>query len=146
MIELFYETKISSEPKKVWQTMLQKETYNQWVKAFSPKSTFIGEWGERSEMLFFDPDFGGTKARIDIFLPHENVLATHIGMVDKEQNEVDGDEMGQKWIGSQEEYILEKQGGETLLKIRNKTDPVFQKMFDDGWPQALQNLKQLCEK
>ena len=69
MQSLLYTIDIHATRKQVWETMLEEDTYKQWVKAFSDNPECIGEWKEGAEVIFFDPDCGGTVAIIDEFKP-----------------------------------------------------------------------------
>ena len=146
MIKLNYSIQIKANKENVWNTMLDKETYQQWAKAFSSGSTFIGEWKQGEAMLFFDADLGGTKAVLEIFNRYDEILAKHILMVDKDMKDNNEDEMAKKWIGSTERYNFIESGDHTKLEIEITTDETFIKMFDAGWPKALEIIKSLCEQ
>ena len=49
---LTYEIDINASPEKVWHTMLDKETYEQWTAVFSAGSTYEGSWEEGAEIHF----------------------------------------------------------------------------------------------
>jgi hypothetical protein len=146
MIKLNYSIEINATKEQVWKTMLDKKTYQIWAKAFSSGSTFIGEWKQGETMLFFDPDLGGTKAVFEIFNPHDEILAKHVSMVDKDMNENNEDEMSKKWIGSTERYSFIESGDCTKLEIEIITDDTFTEMFNTGWAKALKTIKSLSEK
>jgi hypothetical protein len=126
--------------------MLDKETYQKWVKAFSANSKFIGEWKQGETILFFDSNLGGSKAVLEIFNPYNEILAKHFSMVDKDMNENNEDEMSKKWIGTTEKYSFTETGDNTKLGIEMTTDETFSKMFNTSWPKALDIIKSLCEK
>ena len=146
MIKLTYSIDIDANKEQVWKTMLDKETYQQWAKAFSAGSTFEGEWKQGEILLFFDPELGGKKAVLEIFNPFNEILAKHVSMVDKNMNENNEDEMAKKWIGSTERYGFIQTGNHTKLEIEITTDETFTKMFDAGWPKSLEIIKSLCEQ
>ena len=145
MLKLNYSIEINAKKEHVWKTMLEKETYQEWAKAFSSGSTFIGEWKQGETILFFDNDLGGTKALLEIFNPYDEILAKHVSMVDKEMNENNEVEMAKKWNGSTERYTFNEVGNKTKLDIEISTDDVFSEMFNTGWPKALGIIKSLCE-
>jgi hypothetical protein len=49
-------------------------------------------------------------------------------------------------FGTMESYTFNERDGETDLTVEIKTNPEWQKMFDDGWPNALKKLKEICEQ
>ena len=148
MKKLNYEIKIDAPRENVWNTMMDKDVYNDWAKAFSPDSTYEGEWKEGGEMIFYDPNnLGGTKVIFDEFRPTEKTIARHIAMVGPDMKEVEeyNDTM-KKWIGTIEEYTFVDNGDDTTtLSVEMNTDEAFQQMFDDSWPKALELLKGVCE-
>lgn len=146
MIKLNYSIEINAKKDHVWNTMLAPETYREWVKAFSANSKFIGEWKQGETILFFDPNLGGSKAVLETFKPYDEILAKHVSMVNKDMSENNEDEMSKKWIGSTERYSFIEEGDKTKLEIEMTTDEGFEKMFNTGWPKALEIIKSLCEK
>lgn len=145
MKELIYTISISASKEEVWNTIIGSETYDQWVKAFSPNSTYKGEWKQGAEMLFWDPDMGGTTALLEVFKPHDLIVAHHINTVTKDGIAETTGEMTEKWIGTRETYRLSEQDGLTTLSVEMRTDAAFEEMFDKCWPQALENIKKLSE-
>lgn len=145
MEKLEFKITIAADKRRVWETMLDAEKYEIWVKAFSDGSTFIGEWKEGTEIKFFDPNMGGTIARLDIFKPHDLIEATHIATLTKDQVRETTGPMTEKWIGSREIYRFTENSGSTDLAIEMETDPEFVDMFNECWPKALENIKQLVE-
>jgi hypothetical protein len=145
MIKLNYSIAINAKKKHIWETMLALETYQDWVKAFSADSKFIGKWKQGETILFFDPNLGGSRAVLEIFKPYDKILAKHISMVDKEGKENNGDEMAKKWLGSTESYSFIETGNTTKLEIEMTVDETFTEMFDTSWPKALETIKSLCE-
>ena len=53
--------------------------------------------------------------------------------------------MTEKWIGTEESYLLNESNGQTTLVIDMKTDAAFEDMFNNAWPKALENIKSLVE-
>lgn len=147
---LQYSIQIQKPQAIVFNTLVDKNVYNDWAKAFSPGTTMEGEWKQGAEILFFDPAHGGTKAVLTILEPYSRILATHIGMVDKDHQEYAEpyDEATQKWIGTTDDYTFHKEDNEetTTFKVEIQTDEMFQSMFDESWPKALALFKELCEK
>ena len=50
------------------------------------------------------------------------------------------------WIGTTEEYRFSEAKGKTTLTVVMETTPDWAKMFDEGWPVALEELKKLAER
>jgi uncharacterized protein YndB with AHSA1/START domain len=146
MKTLKYETEIAASPAVVWKTMLAPDTYREWTKAFSPNSRYEGEWIEGTTIKFIDPGKGGTKALLERVVTEKQIHANHIATIDKDGVEDSESEMARKWVGTTENYELSECAGGTKLTVVTVVDTSFAAMFADCWPQALQCLKELCEK
>lgn len=145
MKKLIYSTLIDSTKEDIWKTIIEKDTYAKWVKAFSPNSEFEGEWKEGAEIKFFDGDMGGTVAMLDSFQPFERIVATHIATITKDKLVETTGPMTEKWIGTKEIYELEKKDHQTELRILMEVHEDFEEMFNNCWPKALENIKNLSE-
>ena len=50
------------------------------------------------------------------------------------------------WSGSEENYTLKEAGNKTELHIDMDITEEFKDMFENIWPKALENVKQLAEQ
>ncbi len=145
MAILPYSIEIAAPRERVWACFTDPGLYNQWANAFSSESQFVGSWEPGSTMLFWDPNMGGTKAVLDVVDAPSKIVARHIGLVDKEQNDDPDNEMADKWVGSVETYDFEVTDKGTLFTVTTETDAFFKAMFDDMWTRGLESLKTLAE-
>ena len=146
MKKLQYSIHIDKPQEFVFNQLIDKSTYNDWAKAFSPGSTYDGEFAQGHDIRFTDPGLGGTVAHLEVFEPHSRILAKHIAMIGKDGSQTTEGEMAEKWIGTVEEYTFVKEEDDTTtLNIEMQTDEAFQKMFDSSWPKALELFKALCD-
>lgn len=146
MEHLEYKVVISAPAKKVWDTMLQEETYKQWVAKSWPNSFYEGKWAKGEKIRFIGPDGSGTLAEIVELKPYESVLARHVAALGKGGVEDRTSEMAKGWIGTTEGYKFTEHAGKTTLEVFIETTPEWRKMFDDGWPAALDELKKITER
>lgn len=58
MKQLSYSLDVPCSKEQLWHIVLDRETYLQWVKAFSANSDMKGEFGPGNEIIFFDPEYG----------------------------------------------------------------------------------------
>lgn len=146
MLTRTYQVEVLATPEVVWQVLTEKALYEQWAKAFSPHSQFEGEWKEGSNICFFDPDLGGTRAIIDKIYTNREIQYTHVAISNPENvKDIDSD-AAQKWIGTKEHYqIIPKQESVTL-KVMIDTHPDFVDMLDDGWKRAFPLIKVISEQ
>jgi len=54
--------------------------------------------------------------------------------------------MAKEWTGAKEAYQFSEQNGVTTLKVTIETIEKWAGMFEEGWPKAVEKLKELCEK
>jgi hypothetical protein len=55
-------------------------------------------------------------------------------------------EVAKGWIGITEEYRFTEHLGKTTVTVSIETNAEWRKMFDDGWPAALEELKKISER
>ncbi len=146
MEHLEYQIVISAPAKQVWNTMLQEETYRQWAGRSWPGSFYEGKWAEGEKIRFIGPDGSGTLAELVELKPYESVFARHIAVLGKGGTEDRTSDVAKGWMGTTEEYILREASGKTTLTVLIGTSPAWTKMFDEGWPGALEELKTLTER
>ncbi|MCO5223350.1 MAG: SRPBCC domain-containing protein [Thermomicrobiales bacterium] len=147
MKTLNFDILIDASPKKVWDTMLDKETYKKWVDVAWPGSSYSGEWKQGTEIKFTGDDGGGgTLARITELEPYKKVAAEHIAVLLDGGIEDRESDMAKGWIGSTESYTFTDENGSTRVAVEITTPPDWASMFEEGWPKALVALKQLAEQ
>ncbi|HZY78455.1 MAG TPA: SRPBCC domain-containing protein [Cyclobacteriaceae bacterium] len=145
MLHLEYKIEISAPAKTVWHTMLGEETYKQWAGKSWPDSFYEGKWAKGEEIRFIGPDGSGTLAKVVALTPYKSIVVQHIAMLDKGREDRTSD--GAKgWIGTMEGYKFDERDGNTTVTVTMETTPEWQKMFDDGWPGALDELKKISER
>ncbi len=149
MQTLYFEITIAATPETVFQKMLQKPGYEQWTRAFSPTSTYEGNWEKGSKMLFLGTDeqgnTGGMVSRIRDLVPNHYVSIEHIGVLQGNTEVTDGPEVD-SWAGALENYTLIANGNQTIVKIEIDSTPEFQDYLNSTWPNALAELKKICEQ
>lgn len=148
---LYYTSTIQAPPQKVHQIMLAPESYRDWTSFFSLDSDFRGDWSEGSKGYFTAKDETGHEvgliASIDKNIPGELVTIRHIGILGKDGELYEGEQVD-GWKNAYEIYrFREIEGGNTYLLCSVEVDSEeHEKMFEDIWPKSLARLKELCEK
>jgi uncharacterized protein YndB with AHSA1/START domain len=142
------ETKIdiSATPQKVWNRMIEPETYKEWVNAAWPGSYYEGNWKKGENVRFISPGQGGTLAKIVEYRPYEYILAEHIAVINPDGTEDRDSEVAKGWVGTTESYTFEEHNGTTELTTAMHTNPDWEKMFADSMPRALAKLKEISER
>lgn len=148
MKKLEFKTTINAKREKVWDTMLQPDTYREWVNVSWPNSTYDGKWktGEDIKFIGGEGNEGGTKANIVEARKPEYLLAKHIAIINADGTLDSTSEQAKGWVGTTEEYTFTEKDGKTELTVVINTNPDWESMFTDGWPNALKKLKEICER
>lgn len=139
---------INAPIKKVWDTMLNEDTYKQWTEAFGPGSHYNGNWDKGSKILFLAPGERGEMgmvSRIKENRPFKFLSIEHLGIV-QDGIEDTTSEAVKNWAGALENYTFKESDRKTELLIDLDTSEEYKNMFKDIWPKALQKLKELAEK
>lgn len=154
MEKLHFSIQIDAPREKVWDTMLEKGTYEDWTSAFNPStssepgSTYRGDWSEGSKMLFVANNENGKEEGM-VSMVRENrkpefISIEHIGIM-KDGVEDTTSEAAAKWSPAFENYTFTESDGGTLLEIDVDTADEYKQMFEEMWAKALPRLKELCE-
>ncbi len=146
MKKLVYKISIAAPRQVVWDTMLQPETYKEWTGASWPGSYYKGEWKQGEKIRFICKDGSGSQAMIKELVNYQYIAAEHVAILLTGGVEDSSSDFAKSWIGITESYRFEHGPGETILTVDISTDPKWEKMFDAGWPGALQKLKEICER
>jgi len=146
METLKYVIDIAAPAEKVWITMLEKETYEQWSASAWPGSRYEGRWALGEQVKFIGTDGAGTLAEITEFKPNVKVLARHIGLLGPNGKVDKTSDAAKSWIGTLEGYEFQETNGKTKLTVTIETNPEWREMFDNDWPRALEDLKKLAEE
>lgn len=149
MDKLHFSIVINASRKKVWKTLLEKETYQLWTEAFAKGSHYVGDWNKGSKILFLGPDSSGKMAgmvsRIKENKLYEFISIEHLGVVNDGIEDTESDEVS-IWAGSLENYTLKDIDGKTEVLVDMDSNEDYKEMFQNIWPKALQKLKELSEK
>lgn len=149
MIKLHFSTTIHAPKAKVWNTMLDDATYRKWTEAFSAGSYYVGDWSKGSKILFIGPDpntgsQAGMVSRIVENRLHDHISIEHLGMVHDGVEDTTSDAV-KAWVGALENYTFREQNGATEVLVDMEITEQFKEAFEEMWPKALQDLKELAE-
>ena len=151
MKKLTYQQIINAPANVVYRFMLGLDsitTYQQWTAIFNPTSTFEGNWEKGSKMYFVGTREDGKRAgmisEIADNVPNKFVSIRHYGMLQDDAEITTGPEVDQ-WAGCLENYLLSEQNGVTTLVIETDAFEDYTDYFNQTWPNALLQLKQLIE-
>lgn len=151
MKTLKFKIQITSPVELVYNCMLglnNKSTYEKWTSAFNPTSSYEGSWLSGSRIYFVGTDPNGKKggmvSEIVQNIPFSFVSIRHVGILNGNEEVLDGPEV-EKWAGGLENYHFEQQNNTTLVTVEVDTTADFENYMEETYPQALHQLKLLCE-
>lgn len=127
-----------------------KSTYEQWTAMFNPTSTYEGNWEKGSKMLFVGTDEqdnkGGMVSEIVDNVLNQYVSIRHYGLVQANVEIISGPQV-EKWANGFENYTFQENNGMTdiLIELVGLTEDLKDYM-NDSWPNALNKLKEICER
>jgi hypothetical protein len=152
MKKLQFNINITAPVNKIFDLMLgisNKSTYEQWTALFNPTSTYEGSWNIGSKMLFIGVDEkgekGGMVSKIVENIPNRFISIQHYGLVKDNVEITEGPEV-EKWANGFENYTFEENNEITTVVVDLDTTEDFVDYMNEIYPQALQKLKEICEK
>lgn len=148
MEKLHYSININAPKEKVWDTMLNLDTYRKWTEVFGPGSSYKGDWNKGSKILFVAPGEKGEMgmvSRIADNQPYKFISIEHLGEIVNGVEDTSSERV-KGWAGAHENYTFKENNGTTEVQVDVDTVEEFAEMFKDMWPKALNKLKELSEQ
>lgn len=147
---MHFEAVINAPVKRVWDTMLEQETYRQWTAAFEPTSHYEGSWEKGSKIKFLGASGDGMISEIADNIPGKFISIKHVGQIKNGVEDTTSKEI-KSWTPAFENYTFVAQGEKTELKVdmemkTSEMSKAMKEMFEGMWPKALEKLKEICEK
>ena len=139
-----FEILIQAPRERVWTTMLQSPTYEQWTSTFCEGSRFEGSWDQGQAICFLDPAGNGMVSEIAEHRPAEFVSIRHLGFIENGKEDTTSEAV-RAWAPCHENYRFSDEGGGTRLRVDTDVFGDYEEMMARTWPLALESLKALCE-
>jgi hypothetical protein len=136
---------IDAPREKVWSALWNDESYRLWTSVFSEGSYAETDWQKGSKVLFLDGKGSGMVSTIADSKPNEYMSIKHLGVVKDSVEDTSSEEVRQ-WAGAFENYTLKSENGKTELVVDMDINDEWKDYFQNTWPKALQQLKELAEK
>lgn len=145
MKKMEFSITINASPLKVWETIIGKDTYNQWTAAFAEGSTVKTDWKKGSKALFLDGKGNGMVSEIVESIPGKFLSIHHLGEV-KDGVEDPTTYQAEQWGDALENYTLNEVDGKTVWQVDMDMVEEYQQYMNDTWPLALAKVKELAER
>ncbi len=143
--KLHFSTRIIAPKGKVWDTMLNDESYRKWTSAFTEGSHYKGSWEKGSKILFLIPNGQGMVSRIAENKLHEFISLELLGFVKDGKEDTESEE-AKAMAGAHENYTFKESDGSTEVLVDMDSNGEYKALFEEAWPKALLKLKELSEK
>ena len=142
--KLTYTIIIDASREQVWHALFDDEPFRKWSSNFAEGSYYVGDWREGSEIRFLVKDNDGMVSVIDKNRPYEYMSIRHIGYIRQGVEDTDSDEV-KSWTPAFENYTLKDVDEGTHLTVETDTFNDFVEYFNETWPKALDDVKQIAE-
>ena len=142
---LTFEIAIRAPRARVWDIMLDPETYKAWTSAFCEGSYFVGSWDEGAKIQFLSPSGDGMTAVIAENRPHEFVSIRHLGVIEKGVEDTSSAKV-RAWAPAYENYRFSDLPDGCRLTVAVDTVAEYEQYMRDTFPKALALLKELAEE
>ncbi len=148
MEKLHYSIVIAAPKQKVWETMLNDDTYRKWTEVFNPgkESYYEGSWETGSDMQFLGPEEDGTVSgmisRIKESRPYDFLSIQHLGELNHGVEKAWEMPAGEEAL---ENYTFNEVEGGTEVLVGIDVLAEYKDMFNGMWPNALEKLKEITE-
>lgn len=134
---------IQATRKKVWDTMWQDKTFRQWAGLIDPGTYMTGALEEGSEVQFISSENGyGVTSLVEKLTPSKFLLLRH----QADTQDTGKQEREKEWTGGKESYTLAEKNGVTTLTAAFDVPPELETYFNDNYPKALEQIKELAEE
>ena len=152
MKKLQFKVTIKAPVSRIYDLMLgisNKSTYEEWTALFNPTSTYEGNWEKGTKILFIGVDENGEKggmvSKIADNIPNRFVSIQHYGLYKADKEITEGPDV-EKWANGYENYSFEENNGSTTLTVDLDVNDDFLDYMNETYPNALDKLKEMCEK
>ena len=142
---LTFEIAIRAPRARVWDIMLDPETYKAWTSAFCEGSYFVGSWDEGAKIQFLSPSGDGMTAVIAENRLHEFVSIRHLGVIEKGVEDTSSEKV-RAWAPAYENYRFSDLPDGCRLTVAVDTVAEYEQYMRDTFPKSLALLKELAEK
>lgn len=146
---LEFSIKINAPVDHVYQTMVDKNHFKQWISAFGAEFSFKGSWGKGEKIIYLAPDENGVMhgmiSHIKENIPNEQIFVQPCGILENGQEILEGEKV-HGLNQSYEKYTFDQQGDITTVTVETAVYEDLEDYFTETWPQALDKLKAICER
>ena len=145
MQKIIFSTTINAPKEKVWEILWNLDAYRKWTTAFAEGSDAkTDNWKEGSKVLFVDQSGNGMVSMVAVNKTNEYMSFKHLGEIMDGVEDTTSEKV-KVWNGSMENYTLQEDNGVSTLTVDLDIADEYKEMFENMWPTALKNVKELAE-
>lgn len=135
---------IQAPRERVWDVLVQDETYRQWAAEFMPGSYAETDWQAGSKAAFRDSRGSGVIGRIVTSERPEYLDIEYDGLLVNDREDLESSD-AIEMKGAHETYRLTEQSGTTHLAIESGMSEAYYADMNEAWVRALRKVKELAE-
>ena len=142
--QLQFSADIAAPASRVFQTMLNPESYKDWTSPFAEGSYYEGVWQQGQRIKFMSPSGDGMVSEIAEHKTNEFTSIRHLGYISNGVEDTQSESV-RAWAPAYENYTFIATPTGTRLVVDQDATEEFEQNISEAWPKALQRLKALCE-
>ncbi len=145
MKNLTFTTHIKASPEKIWNCLLNEDSYKIWTAPFCPGTYYKTEALKVGNAIqFLNPEGDGMFGKIQTLIPNQEISFLHIGEI-KDFQEQPITEETLRWTNALEKYIIKDNGNSCELVTSIDCVEEYLDYMNSTFPLALDELKRISE-
>ncbi len=139
-----YSAVIAAPAARVYERMIDLESYKDWTSLFAEGSYYEGSWAQGQRIRFLSPGGEGMVAEIAENRLNEFISIRHLGMIANGVEDLDSETV-RAWAPAYENYTFVTVPEGTRVVVDMDVAEAWMDFMNDAWPKALARLKAICE-
>ena len=139
-----YSIVIAALAARVYERMIDAESYKDWASVFAEGTYYEGSWDQGQRIRFMAPTGEGMVSEIAENRPHAFISIRHLGMFANGVEDLTSDAV-REWAPAYENYTFETVPEGTRVVVDMDVAEAWVDYMNDSWPKALARLKAICE-
>ncbi len=146
---LEYNVEIDAPSDIVYNVMIDKDHFKEWVAVFGPDSFYEGSWEKGRKIIYKSPDESGNIqgmiSSIKENIPNKEIFVQPIGIVQDGVEVYSGDKTKDLDKSFENYLFIDNGDGTSVLKIEVAVYEELEDYFNDTWPKSLMVIKRISE-
>lgn len=146
---LGYTVKIEASSEIVYNVMIDKDHFKNWVAVFGSNSYYEGSWEKGRKIIYKSRDENGNIqgmiSSITENIPYKEIYVQPIGILENGIEIFSGDQVKDLNKSFENYLFLDNGNGTSELKVIVSVYEELEDYFNKTWPQAMKAIKEIAE-